>query len=145
MKAEIATHQAKYTLVQLHAELAGKILDNKREALRLRQAMIHVEAVLKLLDPDYNLARIAIRRKEHNGYFKRGTMFRHAIDVMRRANAPLTCREIVERMLAAQGVTKPALKDIRILVGGVQSSLRNNEGKTVFMDGKMPARWRLRA
>jgi hypothetical protein len=28
-RAQIATHQAKYTLEQLHAELAGKILDNK--------------------------------------------------------------------------------------------------------------------
>ena len=38
-RAEIATHQAKYTLLQLHAELAGKILDNQKEADRLRAAM----------------------------------------------------------------------------------------------------------
>jgi hypothetical protein len=49
--AKIKTTQATLTLVQLHAELGGKILDNKREANRLRLAMKHVEAVLKLLDP----------------------------------------------------------------------------------------------
>ena len=33
--AKIATHQAKFTLEQLHAKLAGKILDNKAEATRV--------------------------------------------------------------------------------------------------------------
>lgn len=33
-RAEIATKQAKFTLEQLHAELGGKILDNKAEAKR---------------------------------------------------------------------------------------------------------------
>jgi hypothetical protein len=32
LHAKIATKQAKFTLAQLHAELAGKILDNKAEA-----------------------------------------------------------------------------------------------------------------
>ena len=38
-RAEIATTQAKFTLEQLHAELGGKILDNKREAKRLAQRL----------------------------------------------------------------------------------------------------------
>jgi hypothetical protein len=74
--ARIATKQAKYTLDQLHAELAGKLLDNKSEAERLAQTMKHVEAVLKLLDPNFNLRPIAIRRRKPNPYFKRGTIFR---------------------------------------------------------------------
>lgn len=136
---------ALYALERLHAELGGQILANKKEAKRLAESMKHVEAVLRLLEPDYEIRKIAVRRKEHNAFFKRGTMFRHAIDVLRKADGPLTCREIVERMIAAQSVTKPALKDIRIVVGGVQASLKNNEGKTVASDGKMPARWKLGA
>jgi hypothetical protein len=53
-RAEIATKQAKFTLEQLHAELAGKAQANKAEATRLVIAMKQVEAVLKLLDPAYN-------------------------------------------------------------------------------------------
>jgi hypothetical protein len=41
-----ATKQAKFTLEQLHAELGGKILDNKAQAKRLAEGMKHVEAVL---------------------------------------------------------------------------------------------------
>jgi hypothetical protein len=40
--AEIASKQAVYTLGLLHAELAGKLLANKREAIRLRTAMMQV-------------------------------------------------------------------------------------------------------
>ena len=102
--AKIATKQATLTLQQLHAELAGKILDNEREADRLREAMAHVEAVIKMLDPSYSLLRLAVRRRKPNAWFKRGTMFRGALDVLRRASAPLTVSEIAQKMLGAKGI-----------------------------------------
>ncbi|HMJ43595.1 MAG TPA: hypothetical protein VK522_15090 [Pseudolabrys sp.] len=87
-RAEIASKQAVYTLGLLHAELAGKLLANKREAIRLRTAMMHVEAVVKMLQPDFNVCGIAAkRRNESNPWFKRGTLFRSAVDVLRRADA----------------------------------------------------------
>ncbi len=39
---------AVYALMKLHAELGGKISDNKRQAAKLRADMKHVEAVLHL-------------------------------------------------------------------------------------------------
>jgi hypothetical protein len=50
-RAEIASERAVYTLGLLHAELAGKLLANKREAIRLRTAMMQGEAVVKMLQP----------------------------------------------------------------------------------------------
>jgi hypothetical protein len=92
-RAEIASKQAVYTLGLLHAELAGKLLANKREAIRLRTAMMQVEAVVKMLQPGFNVASIAAkRRNKSNPWFKRGTLFRIAMDVMRRAGAPMTAR-----------------------------------------------------
>src|SRR6266550_2029564 len=134
--AHIATKQAKYTLEQLHAELAGKILDNKKEADRLRQAMLHVEAVLKLLDPAHNLRPIAIRRRKPNRWFKRGTVFRLALDVLRGATEPLTARQITLRMLADRGVTDAEPKAIRDLIGAINSSLQNKRGRAVTVVGE---------
>jgi hypothetical protein len=72
-----AKKQAVYTLGLLHAELAGKLLANKREAIRLRTAMMQVEAVVKMLEPGFNVASIAAkRRNKSNPWFKRGTLFR---------------------------------------------------------------------
>jgi hypothetical protein len=56
----------------LHAELAGKLLANKREAIRLRTAMMQVEAVVKMVQPGFNIASIAAakRRNKSNPWFK---------------------------------------------------------------------------
>jgi len=144
MKAKIATRQATFTLERLHAELGGRILANKAEAKRLAQAMRHVEAVLKLLDPGYSVRPIAVRRRKPNQWFKRGTVLRHALDALRKAGKPLTAREVTTAMLAAKGITSADTKAIRDLTGSVQSSLRNYDGKGVVTVGEgMPARWLL--
>lgn len=140
--ARIAAKQAKYTLEKLHAELAGKINDNKREAKRLAEAMVHVEAVLKLLVPGYDVRPIAVRRRKLNPWFKRGTIYRVAPDILRSAPGPLTTREITERMLTARGVTNASPKAVRDLITSVLASLRLHDGKAVRTVGEeMPARW----
>jgi len=135
---------ALYALERLHAELGGRILANRKEAGRLAQDMRHVEAVLKLLEPGFDVRRIAVRRRnQKNPWFKRGEMFRHAIDVLRRAPAPMTAREITEALLRAQGF-EPDRKAVRSLFGSVQCSLRNHNGVTVERVGEgMPAKWRI--
>ena len=140
--AKIATKQAKFTLEQLHAELGGKILENKKQAVRLAQDMRHVEAVLKMLDPTYNVRGIAVRRRKPNPWFKRGTVFRSALDVLRSADGPLTGREITDRMLSAKGIKDADQKAARDLWGAVNSSMTNHNGRTVRRVGEgMPARW----
>ena len=142
--ARIAAKQAKYTLEKLHAELGGKINDNKREAKRLAESMKHVEAVLRMLEPGYNVRRIAVRRRKPNPWFKRGTVYRHALEILRDAKGPLTTRQITERMLAAKGVTKANQRAVRDLITTVLSCLRFHEGEAVKTVGEgMPARWML--
>ena len=143
-RAEIASKQALYALAKLHSELAGKLLDNAAERKRLTVSMLQVEAVMKMLQPGYNVRSISVRRRKPNPWFKRGTVFRLAVDEMRKADAPLTVREITERMLVTRKVTDATPKEIRDLAGGVLSSLRNHTGKTVEPLSGIPVRWRLR-
>ena len=49
--------------------------------------MRHVEAVIKMLDPGYNLARITVKRRQPNKWFKRGTLYRRAVTMRRGATA----------------------------------------------------------
>jgi hypothetical protein len=137
-------HPAVDYLVRLHADLGGKILENRKEAKRLAESMKHVEAVIRLFDQAYNVTRIAARRRyKTNGVFKRGTILRNALDVLRKAQGPLTAREITERMLAERGAPVPAAKAMRSLIASVQTSLQNHNGKTVARVGDgMPTRWR---
>jgi hypothetical protein len=141
---KIATQRATFTLEQLHAELAGKLLDNKREGQRLVKAMRHVEAVLKLLQPGYNVAKVAVRRRKPNPWFKRGTVLRHVLAVLRTAEKPLAPREITEAMLKAQGIANPDQKEFYKLVKSVSSALISHKGKSlVIHDQGNPFRWSL--
>jgi hypothetical protein len=141
-RAEILSKQALHALKQLHAELAGKRQANKREAVQLRKAMIQVEAVMKMLDPAFNARAIsAKRRNQGNPWFKRGTLFRNAIDVLRRSNVPMTAREITDILI--EGKRPPATRKQAInLQAAILAGLRKRNGKTVVEEGD-PARWSL--
>jgi hypothetical protein len=92
-RAEIASKQAIFTLTQLHAELVGKFAENRNAGVKIKTAMMQVEAVLQMLKPSFDVRSIsAKRRNKSNPWFKRGTLFRSAIDVLRRATAPMTAR-----------------------------------------------------
>ena len=137
---------ALYALERLHAELGGKIKDNRKEAARLAESMRHVEAVIRLLEPSFDVRRITARRRyKSNPLFKRGQIFRAVVDKLRRASSPLTSREITVALLKDREIERPPVAMLRNLYGGVHASLRNHEGKTVETVGEgMPAKWRLK-
>lgn len=101
---------ALYALIRLHAELGGKIKDNIRQAEKLAADMIHVEAVLHMLEPGFNARQIAAkRRNKASPLFKRGQCVRAAMDILREAEGPLTSREITLAALASFGVPEPTM------------------------------------
>src|SRR6267154_1458058 len=117
-------HPAVNFLANLHADLGGRIQANRRQLERLADDMKHVEAVIRLFDPDYNVRAISVRRRnQRNRWFKRGAMFRAVLDVLKASEGPLTVREIVLRVLAGKGEASPDLKTIRDLEGGIRSTL----------------------
>jgi hypothetical protein len=141
-RAEIATKQAVYTLGLLHAELAGKLLANKGEAIRLRTAMMQVEAVMKMLNPAVNIRLIAPKRRNvGNPRFKRGTLYRSAVDVLRRAGRPMTAREIADALPAGKKpeATRKQTIDVQ---AAILAALRKRSGGSVVGEGS-PARWEL--
>jgi hypothetical protein len=85
---------------------AGRYWRTKEHAQRLTGQMLHVEAVIKMLDPTYNLRRIAVESRKPNQWFKRGTVYRRAVEALRTAEQPLTTREIAERVLTAHNKTR---------------------------------------
>jgi hypothetical protein len=123
--------------------LAGNILVNKPEAIRLRTAMMQVEAVVKMLQPDFNVCGIAAKRSnKSNPWFKRGTLFRSAVDVLRRAGAPMTAREIADALVAdkaPQATRKQAID----LHAAILAALRKRDGTMVVGSGA-PAQWQLK-
>jgi hypothetical protein len=136
------TRPAINTLERLHAELGGQILENKQRHGELSDQMRHVEAVIKMLDPGYSLRAISVKRRQPNPWFKRGTVYRRAVDALRTATEPLTAREIAELVLAAANVTDPDKDAVADLTGSILASLRNHKGKGIERTNEgSPARW----
>ena len=132
------------TLERLHAELGGKILENRQQHANLAEQMRHVEAVIKMLDPGYSLRAISVKRRKANPWFKRGTVYRRAVDVLRTAAEPLTAREVAERVLAAANIKSADKAALADLIGTILASLRNHDGKGVQRTNEgSPARWML--
>src|SRR5260221_5488252 len=111
------------TLERLHAELGGQILENKQRHGELSDQMRHVEAVIKMLDPGYSLRAISLKRRQPNPWFKKGTIYRRAVDMLRTATEPLTAREIAERVLAAHNIKIPDKAGLADLHGSVLARL----------------------
>jgi hypothetical protein len=130
-------------LVQLHAQLGARLQANRKERAALAADMRHVEAVLRLFDPTYDVRRIAVKRRNaRNPHFRRGTVFRAVLDVLRTAGAPMMVAEICRRLLADKGIAEPSAKQVRDLGGAVRASLENHAGKSVVTDGEgAPRRW----
>jgi len=104
--------------------------------------MMQVEAVVKMLQPGFNVASIAAkRRNKSNPWFKRRTLYRSAVDVMRRAQAPMTAREITEALIAdkAPEATRKQAKDLQ---AAIIAALRKRNGQMVVGEGA-PAKWAL--
>jgi hypothetical protein len=139
------SHPAIDYLVRLHADIGGRILINKAEAERLAADMKHVELVIQMFDPEFNCRAISARRRvQGNPWFKRGTLFRHAIDVLRKASAPMTVKEIAISLLTGNGIVDATAKQRADLEAGLRASLENNAGKTVQRIGEgIPKRWAL--
>jgi hypothetical protein len=132
------------TLERLHSELGGQILENKQRHGELSDQMRHVEAVIKMLDPGYSLRAISVKRRQPNPWFKRGTVYRRAVDALRTATEPLTAREIADLVLSAANVTDPGKDAVADLTGSILASLRNHKGKGIERTNEgAPARWRL--
>ena len=119
-------------LVHLHARLTAELAANLEASNRIAANIGHVEAVIRLFDPAYDVRRIPGRRRNvGNPWFKRGTMFRAALDVLRKANEPLTTMDITRRIIAAKGGREPTREQLRKVDAGLRSCLNGNEGKSV--------------
>jgi hypothetical protein len=141
---KILSTQAIRTLTQLHAEIGGKIETNRKSGDKLRTQMMQVEAVIKLLQPEFNVRIIAPkRRRTGNPWFKRGTLYRAVVDVLRRSGDAMTADAICKVLLDGKKPPPTRLQSNNI-EAAILAGLRAHEGKGVDQIGEtMPAKWRL--
>ena len=142
--AKILPYHALKTLTQLHAELAGKLSANQRETKRLRLAIFQVEAVMKMLSPEFNIRLIAPKRRNvGNPWFKRGTLSRAVIDALRRSPVRMTTRQIADALLVGK-LSAASRHQTMVLQAAVLAILRRRDGGAVVGGDTVPQHWQLK-
>ena len=86
------------------AEVAGLIDSLERQLAQHRADLIHVDGVLRLLQPDRDPAAIKPKRPmRRNRYFGRGELARLCFEMFRDALDPPSTPDIVTHVIAAKG------------------------------------------
>jgi len=93
------------------ARLDGEIQMRRYQITRLEMELAHVDAVIRMFLPGYDVEKIATKRSfaKNPAGVRKGAGSRQALTVLREAGEPLTCREIARRVLEKQG--KAAVPD----------------------------------
>lgn len=130
-------------LTKRRAILAAEIIQLERQARARKDALAHVDATLKLLDPDYDAKSIRPKRLvQRIRLFRQGELGRLIIGTLREADQPLSTADIVSAILAAGGHGPSARPAVMPRVRGNLAYLHNREKVSKSGSGA-GVRWRL--
>lgn len=92
-------------LVAKRGELAGEAAHCRRELQRLADELGHLDATIRLFDPDYDLGGIRPRkRRRGHHWFGPGECQRLVLDVLRDAVGPLSDQGVAVAVMARKGL-----------------------------------------
>ena len=87
------------------AELSGIILDLERTVERHQAELVHLDATLRLFDPDVVPSAIRPLGKAHRStIFSTGELGGFILGTLRESSTPITCRELAERLMVKKGM-----------------------------------------
>ena len=114
-------------LVKRRAELAGEADALKGRLAQIGADLGHLDATIRLFDPDFDLAAIRPRRVRAADTAKRGEMSRSVLGVLREAAGPMTTASVVEAVMTASGTDGQDRKAAARMANRVGLALRRQE------------------
>jgi len=125
------------------ATLAGEIEQFKSGIRHRVEQLAHLDATLRILDPEYRADSIAPKRIRRVKLFGGGELNRLIADALRRADgSPLSTPAICDAIIAAKGYGEEAKHAlIRRVRANLSYLLRH--GRVQKIGNRLAARWRL--
>ena len=111
-------------LTRKRAELAGQIIATEKMLSRLREDLIHLDATLKLFDPEAKPKAIVPRARRPPPRFKAGQLAKLVLTALREANRPLTVRDLVQQIAAENQVDISTKKELTKFDYSIRSVLQ---------------------
>ena len=114
-------------LVAKRSELAGLIDRHRKEIDRLADDLTHVDAAIKIFDPEYDLRTVPIRLlRKRNQLFKVGESARRVLDALRESGTPMTCRALTISIAKKKGWDLDQI-DVEMVMKNLNGVLRRME------------------
>jgi hypothetical protein len=125
------------------ASLASDIVQLERQLRHCRESLVHVDATLRLLDPQAEPESIPNKRPvKRIKLFRQGELGRLKLDVLRQATEPVSTRDVTSAVLHAGGHGEDARRALAPRVRGNLAYI-NNRRKVVKTDTTEGGLWSL--
>jgi hypothetical protein len=132
-------------LVDKRARIDGLIQNRRYQIMRLEMELAHLDAVIKMFNPSYDVEAILPKRSfgKNPAGVPRGSGSRYALRILRASNEPLTASEIARRVLVE--LKKPISDEaMQLLAATIHSSLSRRKDGAARLDAtSQPGRWYL--
>lgn len=116
-------------LIEKRAELAGEIRALEARLEQLRSDVLHVDATIRIIDPAYQVDAIVPKvRRPRRDWFGHGELLRLVLETLRKAQEPLTAREIALALMERKGFDANDAATVRLVERRVDSTVRRREG-----------------
>ncbi len=87
------------------SELVGLVGHLEQQLADHRVSLTHLDATMRLFDPDLLLQDVDPQQRERVSWFRPGECLRAIYDVLREAPQPLTTRDVTRHVIAVKGLT----------------------------------------
>lgn len=114
-------------LVRRRAELAGEADALKGRLARIATDLGHLDATIRLFNPDYDLGAIRPKRVRVGDAASRGEMSRAVLRVLRQTAEPMTTAAVVAEVMTGRGTDAQDRKAVGLMMGRVGMALRRQE------------------
>jgi len=118
-------------LREKRAELSGAVRQIEQQLAQHRTDLAHLDATMRLFDPDIQPGDIRPRRPHHrNAWFRPGECLRLIYDELREALEPLSARDLAERIISRRALKLDNDRSRDLIQHTILSSL-NRAGATI--------------
>lgn len=128
-------------LVRKYARLIGEAERHEREAARFRKLAGHIETSIGIFAEGFDVSDIKPVCPKHNRWRGRGAGIRIYLEILRKAERPLTSLEIAERAIAFDPEGDCSRTGVKALVGPINKALSKKVGGGIVRIEGRPRRW----
>ncbi|MGH7047141.1 MAG: hypothetical protein ACREE2_12225 [Stellaceae bacterium] len=126
------------------AELSGELIAAEKHILQLRTDLDCLDGAIRLFDPEAEPRKIRpVQTRRVSGPIPRGQCSRAILDMLRRADQPMTAQEIAARLAADYGIDAANKGAMNALVAKVRNALLHQKGLASELRGGAKV-WRAR-